>query len=51
MAGSGPLECWLGAAAIAERTRHGLGLQYQLINVFLRTIRHYPDHRVLAIIQ
>ena len=29
MADSGPLECWLGAAAIAERDfRHGLGLQY-----------------------
>ena len=50
MAGSEPLECWLGAAAIAERDwawlRHSV-----LINAFLRTIRHYPDRRVLAIIQ
>ena len=50
MAGSGPLECWLGAAAIAERDQAWLRPSV-LINAFLRTIKHYPDHRVLAIIQ
>ena len=44
MAHSGPLECWLEAAATAW-LRPSV-----LIHAFLKTIRHYPDHRVQAII-